>query len=74
MSKSVFKYYSENGYSKQLLTIGVTECDKEGSAINWFFRMIQNFELNIYISEKATEQNTRTYCNNLASKIKKQRL
>ena len=71
---SVFENFKRTGYSNQLLTIGITECKYETSAINWFFRMIQNFELNIYISSKASEQNAQTYLQTLASKIKDQRL
>jgi hypothetical protein len=71
---SVFENFKRTGYSNQLLTIGITECEKDNSAINWFFRMIQNFELNIYISSKASEQNAQTYLQTLASKIKDQRL
>ncbi len=51
----IFRDFKLTGYSKQLLTIGVTECEATNSPINWFFRKIQNFELNIFISSKATE-------------------
>ena len=34
---SVFKNFKQTGYSKQLLTIGVTECESEISVINWVF-------------------------------------
>ena len=74
LAASVFKRFKQTGYSKQLLTIGITECDEKLSAINWFFRWIQNFELNIYISSKATKQNARTYLESLLNKITDQRL
>ena len=66
--------FKNTGYSRQLLTIGVTECDEEDSDINWFFRCIQNFELNIFISSMATERNAKTYLDALAAKIASQKL
>lgn len=65
MATSIFDNFKNNGYANQLLTIGVTECETETSGINFLFRMIQNFELNIYISSQATEQNTQTYLKEL---------
>ena len=40
LATSVFQSFKDTGYSKPLLSIGVTECEKENSSINWFFRMI----------------------------------
>jgi len=40
IATSIFKSYKSTGYSNQLLTIGVTECEETNSSINWFFRMI----------------------------------
>jgi len=40
LATSVFQSFKDTGYSKPLLSIGVTECEKETSNINWFFRMI----------------------------------
>jgi hypothetical protein len=73
-STSVLKHFQDYGLSKQLLCIGVTECEEVGSVINWFFRCMQCFELNIYVTSDATEQNTQKYLEYLASKIKEQRL
>ena len=72
MATSVFENFKETGYSKQILSIGVTECDHTDSSISWFFRMIQNFELNILISSNASEQNAKSYFNELETWIKKE--
>ena len=70
LATSIFQGFKETGYSKQLLTIGVTECEEVGSVENWLFSRIQNFELNIYISSKASENNARIYLDGLVTKIK----
>jgi hypothetical protein len=61
MSSSIFNSFKETGYSKQLLTIGVTECEKLDSDETHFFELVQNFELNIAITPKVTEKNALIY-------------
>ena len=74
IATSFFQSLKETGYSKQLLTIGITECEILGRAKDVFFSQIQNFELTICISSLASENNAKIYLKQLKSKIREERL
>ena len=69
MSTSIFNSFKETGYSKQLLTIGVTECEELNKKKSEFFEKVQEFEMNIAITSKATEKSASIYFKSLADKI-----
>jgi len=41
-----------------MLTIAITECDSITAKQNYFFRAIQNFELNIFLMDRFFYQQT----------------
>ncbi len=57
---SVFESFKETGYSKQILKIGVTECDV---FFDFFedFMDDKNFDVNIHITKHANKQNAQDY-------------
>ena len=42
----------KEGQARQMLTIAVTECESITDPKNYFFRAIQNFELNIFLGKR----------------------
>jgi len=54
-----------------MLTIAITESDKTTSSQNYFFRVIQNFELNIFLGKEFfTKANAEKYMQYLSEWLK----
>lgn len=52
----------------------MTECDAESDPINHFYQNIYAVELSMFITPKATAENTKTYLQGLIDKIKNESL
>ena len=58
--------------ARQVVFIGITECEAGNSPENKFLRLVQNLELNIFLKSEATPANAKAYCEKLESVLKKQ--
>jgi len=57
--------------ARQVVSIGITECESNVSPENSFLRLIQRLELNIFLTSKATPANAKTYCDKLRNDLAK---
>lgn len=64
----------ENGLSKQILSVAIVEPDAKGRWNSFFFEQVQNFELVIKLTKKATLNTTETYFKQLQDQIANQGL
>ena len=59
----------ETEFSREICTIGITECEDGRSPENFFFRMILNLSLNIYVRQKFNSGAASEYFGALASRL-----
>ena len=58
--------------ARQVVFIAITESESKSSRKCTFQRLIQNLELGIYLTPKATPANVQAYCDRLMNELDKQ--
>jgi hypothetical protein len=73
ITRKILNSFKEDGQSRQILTVTITEVENaEFSDV--FFKLVQNFELNIALTKDITGDNAKKYYEMLTNKIDRDKL